>query len=232
MANRATLGEMRARALDRADMIGSSFPDTTQLNRQINRGLQTIYNMMVNSYEDYFHREVQFDLINGTEQYQLPDDHLKTTKVFYIESSNGNRRYSVQRFMVDEIDGYRRGPLSTGIIEHWYVPTLGLLTDDSDTVPNQIPPTFEEYAVIYAARYLLKREESHQAAQDLTQDLAELKQEITDLIEPRDTGEPKVTSDIYGRWSNPRWSLRNGRDFKYAIFGDHLKIVEFGTLGA
>lgn len=232
MGNRATLSDMRKGALDRADMTGSSFPNTNQLDRQINRGLQSVYNMMVNAYEDYFHKEVQFRLINGTEQYNLPDDYLKTTKVFYLESSNGNRRYSVQRFTVDEIDGYRRGPLSTGIIEHWYVPTLSRLESDDDTVPAFLPPTFEEYASLYAARYLLMREDSYQAVGALSQELSELKPEIMDLIEPRDTGEPKVTSDIYGRWSNPRWSLRNGRDFKYGIFGGKLKIVEFGTLGA
>lgn len=231
MANTTTLATLRSAALDSADMTGSGFPDTTALNRYINAGLQYVYNKMVNSFEDYFHKEATFSLVSGQEDYDLPADHLKTTKVFYLEGTGADRRWSVPRFSVDEIEGCRSGAITSGSIQHWYVPTLPALALDADTVPAILPPSFEEYAILYAAQRLLEREESYQQAERLERYKQEIFQSMAETFEPRDTGEPKTVSDIYNRWSSYRWGHIAGRSFKYSLFGDKIKIVDFGAVG-
>ena len=67
-----TLEDLKTRALDYADMTGTTFPVTARLEEYVNDALSEVYDMLVSAYADYFHKSTTVTLVAGTEGYDLP----------------------------------------------------------------------------------------------------------------------------------------------------------------
>lgn len=69
-----SLGEMRLRAQQTADRVGSSFVGTSEWNAFIRLAMYELYDLLITSYEDYNIAPYVFINTNGTAtQYALPD---------------------------------------------------------------------------------------------------------------------------------------------------------------
>lgn len=227
MANEATLKELTDRALDYADMAGSDFPDPDRLTGYVNTGLSELHDLLVNTYEDYFLDIDTFVIVAGQETYALPDDYYKTIKLFYITSG---RRFKIERWSLDEIDGYRQSPITGGDIQHFYVPQLKKLRLPGEKIEIAIPIGWEDFVALSAARKLLLREESDIGP--VSQLLGEMRQRLINMSDPRDAGEVDAIADYYGRWEHARHLLRfDERYFKYRIMGNLIRIIEIEYLG-
>lgn len=226
MTQPTTLENLRARALDYADMTGSDFPDAARLDNYINVGLGQLHDLLINSYQDYYRKTQTLTLVPGTEEYDLPDDFLKSLEVFYEVS---DRRYSIPRFSRGEIDGYRKGALTGGTVTHWYAPQVARLSEPLDKVDLTVPFSWEDYVALAAAVRLLVREESDPSL--LVTLLAAERQRIIDMAEPRDEGSQGAVEDVYGRFNRAADHFREWRYLRYRIMGSKIHFFEFEYLG-
>jgi hypothetical protein len=222
--NEVTLGELKRRALDAADMAGTAFPDQDSLTDHINDGLLWLHDKLVAS--DYLLSTSSITLVSGTEEYALPDDFYKSMRVWRI---SGGTRYEVDRFTLAQLSGHKTsGPGSSGTVELWYAPQLRKLKRDKDRVEVALPAGWESPVAKHAAIQLLIKEES-----DTTQLVAERDRDwarILEHIEPRDAGLPDSVEDHYGRWDTGLRDLEE-RSLRYRILGNKIRFVEFTDVG-
>lgn len=72
-----TLFQLRLAAQQRADRVNSQFVSNTEWNEYINQSMFELYDILVDSYEDYFLAPpVQFPIIGNTPTYPLPNGQL------------------------------------------------------------------------------------------------------------------------------------------------------------
>lgn len=72
-----SLGEIRLRAQQRADMVGSNFVSQTEWNYYINASSQELYDLLITVYEDYYIAPRQLLTFNsGSNMYPLPDGQI------------------------------------------------------------------------------------------------------------------------------------------------------------
>lgn len=84
-----TLGQIRLAAQQRADRVNSQFVTMPEWNEFINQSMFELYDLLVDSYEDYFLAPpVQFPIIGNTPVYPLPNGQLPfingTTQASFI----------------------------------------------------------------------------------------------------------------------------------------------------
>jgi hypothetical protein len=226
MTQPTTLQDLRDLALGYADMEESDFASVDLLDRWINTGLGKLHDLLVNSYSDYYRKTQTITLVAGQEEYDLPDDFLKSMEVFYEVS---NRRYNIPRFSRGQIDGYRQGALVGGTVTHWYTPQVVRLTQPSDKVDLTVPFTWEDYVALVAAARLLVKEESDPSA--VMAIMKEEEMRIIDMAEPRDEGDQGRVEDVYGRFNRAADHFREWRYLRYRIMGKKMHFFEFEYLG-
>lgn len=233
MPNDVTTATLWARALDLADMTGSGFPDTTrQLDIQ-NEGLSELYEILVESHEDYVTKESsEIAIVSGTESYSLPTDFQKAVQVFLHRN---DRRYLMDHFELSELDGYKVSPVDSGTVKLFYVPELTLFTNaTSDKVSDKIPALpvgWERLIVLHTAAYLLQKEESLDVAQFILAQKAQEARRIMDLAEQR-TYEGNSVADYYNRWNYAGLdSDRVQGTFKYRILGENIHFSQIEPWG-
>ena len=230
MSNKVTLGTLKARALDYADMTDSGFPVVDRLVDYINVAATEIYDVLVDAYEDYFLEQHDIAITADTEDYDLPSDFYKCLKVFYKATSN--RRFQIRRFSLGDIDASLAKPTAGGTVELWYVPQMQLLVLDTDEIGEKIPPIchgWEDAVALSAAIKLLNREESDSSA--LAAQKASTMQRIIAMADPRDDGEPDRVQRA-GQLINP-YNVYFGAgsfSFRYRIMGEKIKLLQY-TLG-
>ena len=228
MANPETLADLRARALDYADMTNSAFPVTARVNDYINDGLSALHDILVDSYADYLRSTTTFNVTTAAEAYTLPSDFYKCLKVYYQSS---NRRYKVHQFNPDELDGFKTTPITTGTFEMWYIPQFTKLSSDGDTVHLSVPIRWENFVALHAAIQLLNREESDPSA--LMRERDAERQRMIKLAGPRDAGEVGQVADTYHRFSVAgRYIAPPERSFRYRIMGNEILFNQCELIGA
>lgn len=222
-----TLGQLKTRSRQRADMETSDFIEDSELASYINSSLAELYDLLVAAYgEDYFLAEYDFSTAANTDDYALPtnfyklkgvDAQLNNNDWFTIRPFNFNERNRNQNLQWGLIGGpnvrYRLmgsnikfSPLPESIfpIKLWYVPKATELVADSDSFDdlNQ----YAEYIIIDAAIKMLQKEES-----DVTVLMAQkqaMKRRLEEMSLNRDAGSPDSISDIYAE-NNDFWSRRS-----------------------
>jgi hypothetical protein len=74
MAGEMTLGQIRLAAQQKSDRVNSQFVDTQEWNQYINRAMYELYDLVLDTYEDYFMATpIQFVSDGATFLYNLPD---------------------------------------------------------------------------------------------------------------------------------------------------------------
>jgi hypothetical protein len=227
VANDATLTDLQNRALDKADMTGSSFYDSTRLTNDINSGLAELHDLLIANYaEDYKRSTQSITLLAGTEAYALPSAFYKALRVWRIASG---RRHLIDRFTLEQLDGYNTtGPASSGAAELWYAPQLTKLSAGGDVVDAAVPIGYEDFAVYHAAAQLKIREQSD--ARELIEERERIRQRIIAYGEDRDRGAADHIEDHYNRWGGGVCD-EESRTLRYRIMGANIHFVEMDWLG-
>ena len=221
MANPTTLTDLLARSLDYADMTSSGFPVAARNIDYINDGLSELHEIL--AMHDYLRSSASIALVAGTEEYALPTDFYKSTRVWLLTSGY---RYEIERFNLSQLSGRKTtGPASSGTAQLWYVPQLAKLSAGADIVSVALPIGWENFVALHAAIQLLNREESDPQA--LMAERERVKQRIIGHVEPRDAGGPDQIEDHYNRWGYGTvddCSL----SMRYRILGNKIHFVDFG----
>lgn len=216
-----TLSDLRTRARQRADMVNSQFISDSELTSFINASYAELYDLLIQTYEDYFVSSETFTLASSDAGVRaLPSDFYKLKGVDY--DLNGSyvtlypydwntrnlRQQSVSSLYRRDFDlsyrvmgsNLRLEPRdnATGSFQLWYVPSYTALSADSDTVDSNITRNnWEEYIVIDTAIKMLAKEESS------TNHLIYEKQQMVKRIEAsamdRDVDQPERISDVNHR---------------------------------
>ena len=227
MANPTTLADLKTRTLDFADMTNSTFPDVDRVEDYINDALAALHDLLINANQDYFKEVQNLNLVGGTSKYALPDDYYRTLGVFY---KTGQRLYKVAKWNMDERDGYRDSPISSGLVEHWYIPQFTRLTDDADVVDSVLPIGWERYVALRAAADLRLRQRT--GAAEMMQMADRELQRLVNIAEPRDVAQEDVIGEYYNRWHHKRHLFQSEeRYFRYRVLGDNMEIIEVEYLG-
>jgi hypothetical protein len=238
MSNVVTLAQLKARALDYADMTGSDFVVDARLLDYINSVASELYDLLVNTNEDWFLDTHTVTLVSGTDAYELPSNYYKLIKAFWV---SGGRRHNIKQFMLSELGGSSQNPLQGGAVELWYVPQMLLFSADDDTIgsvyagdgtidePTPIPPLvrgWEDYVALGAAIKLLNREESDSSA--LLREQTGIGKRIIALAEPRDTGEPQRIQDVTSYGGNMLHDVPYS--LSYRVMGSKIRFCQY-TVG-
>lgn len=184
-------------------MINSSFVSTSEWTDYINGSYQELYGVIVQAYgNDYYVATPSSFVTDGVNQlFSLPTDFWKLLGVdLRVQASN--LWVTVKPFMFSDRNRFglinSPTPMAGQTLRLWYVPTLTLLSSDSDsTVP--ILNGQEEYVVIDAAMKALAKEES-----DISVLMARkqaMLERIQSEAENRDAGSPSHIVDHYASMS-------------------------------
>lgn len=213
----ATLLDLKTRVRQRADKVNSTYISDSELTNYINGSYAELYDLVVDSYEDYFIAgPTSFSLSssdNGV--YALPSSFYKLKGVDYSYGgtwvtvspytwADRNRHNQVSNPLVGPHRSYRLvgsnlriepDDGATGDYRVWYVPSYTALSSDADVLDTIITRNnWEEYIVIDAAIKILAKEESNTA--HLVYEKREMRQRIIDAAGERDVDQPESVSDV------------------------------------
>lgn len=231
MASTVTLTQLLNSVRLKADMVGSTFVDDTEITEYVNKSIAELYDLLLTTTygDDYFVSSTTITL-TGASTYSLASNIPTFYKLKGIDIQDGSVWRSLRPFMfsernrqrnaaVDWIDQYRyrlvggnlqfetNNPPPSGTIKVWYVPAATKLVNGSDTFDGV--NAWEEYVVLDAAIKCLLKEESDVSA------LMRLKQAQLERIlaaaPNRDAGEPQRVTDVN--------AVRNGEVYDVYGFG-------------
>lgn len=228
MSNTVTALTLWNKALDYADMTGSSFPDTTRKFDMLNAAMNRLHYTLAAAESEYVvATPSSISVVANTALYALPTTFYKALKMYRVE---GNRRFIVRRFSREMVDGALAVPSSSQTWELHYIPHVTLFTADGDTVAATYPPGSEDFIAMDVAARLLAREESFEAAGYWEKKANQLLAEFRELYgAPRDVGEVHVVDDVYGRFADPYKDMiaepAHTRMY-YRIEGSNIRVIE------
>lgn len=215
-----TLLQLRNRARQRSDMVGSTFVTDAELTIWINQGFAELYDIVVNAFEDYFTTSTTFTVSSGN-TYSLPASFYKLRGLDYsINGSyqacrefNFNDRNNTQtdsawmrnslaarsyRIMADSLI-LQPTQAATGDYKLWYIPAPTFLVADADLIPESLSKFgWDEYIVLYAAERMLSKEES--SITDVVNERQQVGTRIQTMAANRQVDQSSTIQDV-----NPTW---------------------------
>ena len=211
MSRSYTRAEIRARALDLADMTNSRHPDTDRLNDQIDVANGHFRELLAETGFAYQQGDTTTTLTAGDSEYDLPADFLSLLKVEYRITTTDRWRklhpvatLEDHRYGIDNAEclGYQvvgdtikvfPPPSGSHYLRIRYVPRAAKLTGDSDTIDGF--NGWEEMIVLECVIYLLSK-----ADRDVTtfrDRYAELEQRVRQAAEQRNATEGNRIVNVY-----------------------------------
>lgn len=223
-----SLMEIRNRAKQHADMVGSRFVTDEEWNSNIVASYFELYDLLVTTFEEYYVASPYSITTDGSTQYTLPADFYKllgvdlglgtgsagwvTLKKFNFISRNQYvypsmpatlaGPFSLQYRIVGNTIFMVPPPSSGSTIRLWYVPKLTQPIADTDILSGVSGWT--EYVIVDAAIKGMVKEESDPSAL-MAQKMALLKR-IEDSANNRDEGQAETISDVRSNsdsWGGP-----------------------------
>lgn len=212
MALKVTLAYLKDQVRSRADQQNSKFIQDTELTAFINGSVSALYDLLVQTAEDYYMASQSIPIIQGTNEYDLPDNFYKVLGVDYLVN---NKPVPMSRFNFRDRHLYNYLDARPEIVRYaiwgnklvfkpqapriaavnlWYVPSVTKLVNDTDELDGV--NGWEEYAILDAAIKCMVKEESDPSV--LAAQLAAQKERILTMAKDRDQGEPRTTTDIVG----------------------------------
>lgn len=217
MATTLTLGDLRQRVRERADMEGSQFVTDAELTGYINQSAYELYDLLVLRYgADYFATSTNITTTGLTDSFALPTDFYKLLGVD-LQLSGQDQWTSVRPFMFAERNRYPHQavasfagftpcryrlfgsnlklmptPTAGQVYRVWYVPRWTELEADSDTLDGVSGWT--EYVIVDAAIKCLIKEESDPSA--LMAVKGGLEKRIEAAADNRDIAHPQRVQDV------------------------------------
>lgn len=216
-----TLLQLRTRARERADQVGSTFVTDTELTTNINLGLSELYDLVVSAFEDYFTISTTLTVSSG-DTAALPADFYKLRGLDY---DNNGRFVALRQFEFNERNSAQNQDLffwrgytvprryriigdslllqpsasAVGSYKLWYAPAPTLLVADGDTIPTALSKFgWDEYIALYAAERMLSKEES--SITDLRNQRAEIADRIRQMSANRQVDQSDSIQDVRQDW--------------------------------
>jgi len=203
-----TLTQLRLLAQQRADLENSSHISDSEWTSLINFAIEELYDIIVNTNEDYFLDTYTFTT-SGVASYDLPNDFYKlisvNAKIFnndykgiskYTHSQRNRSSISTNNFRyrlkADQIE-FVPTPQNNIDCLLEYIPNPVVLEDEGDEWSLE---QFNEYIITHAAIAALNKEESD--TKQLERRLVKLEANVKSFVY-RDDSEPDAISDI---WNN------------------------------
>lgn len=211
-----TLKEIKEQARQRADMENSTFIKETELTLYVNSSISELYDILVQTYQDYYIDEYEFKTTSQVSSYPLPEDFYKLRGVdarlgsgdyIALKQFNFNERTAQTslatwgssitsdiryRILADKIK-FVPVPDTNADIRIWYTPSPKELKESEDIFP--IHRGYIEYVVVDVAIKMLQKEESDVSV--LMNQKANLKRRIEEVAGSRDTGDSESITDVY-----------------------------------
>jgi hypothetical protein len=208
MALNVTLLDLRTQVRDRADMKYSTFCTDDEIDTYINSAYAELYDMLVESTEDYYVISDTIACDGIADNFALPDNFYKLNAVDYTLSGN---LQPMEKFMFEDRNKY---VYNTNIIRYrivgnkiffkplpaaqtitiWYTPAITPLAVDADEVDGV--NGWEDWIVAAAAMQCLVKEESDVSV--LMAELSGMKDRIKAMARNRDQGRPDRVTDVTG----------------------------------
>lgn len=219
--NATTIAQLVTRALQRADLDGSTFVTEAEVIGYINVAMAEIHDLIVQKYEDYYMSDTSID-IGASNPANLPSDFYKALGV---DLQTGGINYRLRPYSFQERNAFNSPanlavtpsavryhiqgsqikfiPSSaSGTATLYYVPEAQQFATSGSgyadvTVATKAPALatgYEEFLVVDAAIKCLLKEEA-----DVRPHLAQKKaliQRIEDAASNRDAGEPYAITDV------------------------------------
>lgn len=213
MATTKTLAQLRTLCRQRADMVNDYSVSDPELTSYINASAAELYDLLVNSDEEYYTTSTTFTISSGN-TYSLPAAFYKLKGLDYAVTANDYINVGKYNFQSRNIKSkenlWRRAPYreyrilgsslyiepadnAAGNYRLWYIPTYTELSDDADTL-DTINHWYEYIVIDCTIKMLAKEESDYQGF--LVQKGAIVKR-IQDMAANRDQGEPEVIGDVY-----------------------------------
>ncbi len=225
MPSLVTLGTLRTKARQRADMENSKFISDSEFNGIINDSAKELYDLLTTTYEDYYWTTSSISVVGGTDTYSLPDDFYKLLGVDEILNQSTGQSISLKPFMFAERNAYTQPQVSYPVKLH-YIPTMTEMVEDTDTFDGI--NGYEEYIIIDAAMKALIKEESDASAL-MAQKQAMIKR-IQGAAPNRDAGRGQRVTDIYN--IDPFDYLQIPSRLRYHIVGNSIIFKQQYNYGA
>ena len=233
-----TFSQVMLMAAARADLVRTNATtgatevvdsvEPLSLAHLVNQELATLWDVLINTYEDYCIRRKTIAVVPDIQEYSMPSDFYKFRKIFPIVNS---RRYApLRKFNLRElgeadtfaailarpieytrykVSGNRLMlhpiPTNTAELELWYVPQYDPVVNLDDKIDFRFPFGWDQYVIEGVAAALLEKEESDGSAQRARQQAA--LQRILIMAEDRDVGEPHQMQDTENYTDS--WGFRN-----------------------
>lgn len=218
----ATLTDLRRKVRERADMVNSSFISATELDGYINASAYELFDLLVESNEDYNTLSTNSTIASGSHTIALPALAYKIRGVdvsydngqtwcplkpySFVDRGNYSdhtltRRYANVRYrIIGSTLHLLPESEAPGLYRIWYVPTMTPLVNAGDTF--EAYNGFEEYIVIDAAIKCLVKEESDTAPHERAKKA--IKDRIIAMAASRDMGGPETIADVE-RYADNLW---------------------------
>ncbi len=213
-----TLGELKKRVLEKADMVDSPFIDDTdgdsELVRVIQQSYRSLYNVIATTYKDYFIGDpVTFSIASGASTFTLDATFLKLAGVDrdlgggqwrkirafnFAERNNQNDRlyrnyYPVIRYrIIGNRLMFTPAEQAAGDYRYWFTPKPIVPIDEDDTIEGY--NGWDDFIVVDAAIKCLVKEESDVSV--LLMERNQLRQDIIENAMIRDESEVDVIQDV------------------------------------
>jgi len=186
--------DLKAETLDLADMTGSSFPDSTILERYLNQGIGVLHDLIISIDAGYSKATQAISVLSGTEAYALPADFQRTIAMWQVIDG---RRYRIHQHDIDEVEG-TKVPGAAATISHWYA-TEHVKLGTGDDLAGYIQRGWERLIVVHAAIQLMNREESDTSA--LWREKKDIMKQIANAVAPRSDYLPETIRDTDGHYA-------------------------------
>ena len=219
MSDTLTVTQLITKVRERADMLNSQFVTDTEITGYIDYSYKELYDLLVESVEDYNLSSASFTIASGSNTYSLPSDFYKLRGL--DDLTNPSRPRSVRKFAFNERNDFTVDGLTLSSYEYsdvtyrvtgsvltlmppenaaknyllWYVPKASTLSSGSDTADGV--QGWLEYVIVDAAIKCKIKEESD--ISDLERAKKNLNERIVRLRHNRDQALPEKVSRVRNR---------------------------------
>ena len=218
MARAVSLGELRTRAQELADMVNSNFLSDAEWNDLANRYMTEVYDLLVTAGPpDYYSSDFAITTVPGQLAYALPDDFRSLENVQVLEP---NLRQRPLNAMQDRERGFYTPVRSTWTVNIEYIAAPGVLVSDSDTFDGV--SGWEELITLMMAQYALGKEET---PNDLEMRVQTMKARIVSN-RSRDRGSPRFITDLGADERSTFWWTQTSPIQRYRLRAGNLELYE------
>jgi hypothetical protein len=213
-----TLLQLRTRAKELADMVGSSFLSDDEWNDLANRYVTEVYDLLVQAGPpDYYSDDATITTVPGQLAYDLPDDFRSLENVRVLEPNLRERPINA---MQDRERGFYTPVRSTWTVKLEYIAAPPLLEADDATFDGV--SGWDELIVLHMAQTALDKEET---PHDLARKIEKMEARIR-TNRPRDRGAPRFITDLGADERATFWWTQTSPVQRYRLRAGKLEIYE------